>query len=138
VSETAELLVPAPSAAPEFTPSGAEGTDEATPAGSVGGRPKWSRRRAKAFLESCPTRTVMIERNADDKRYQEAAGEPAYQYCTWNGWPYLVPKGEIVAVPEPIAQLIDQLQDPFPTAQSRGMRTLLIGIGNGPGPQVTL
>lgn len=106
--------------------------------GGAPGRAKWGKRRAKAFLASCPTRHVTIERTNDDIAYETKTGKPAYQYVGWNGWAYPVPKGRNVEVPEPIAQILDQSRELFRTAQARERRAFFNDIGDSLGVEVSL
>jgi hypothetical protein len=106
--------------------------------GGVPGRAKWSKRRAKAYLESCPRRPVVIERTNDDVKYETEQGQPAYQYVGWNGWAYPVPKGRSVDVPEPIAQILEQSRELFRTTQARERRAFFNDIGDGLGVEVSI
>ena len=103
------------------------------PPAEVGGRSKWSKRRAREFLASCPKRAVMIERTGDDLKQEQETGKPVHQFVMWNGWSYLVPKGRVVEVPEPIAAILDQSRELFRTAQAREAKTFFTDIGDGLG-----
>lgn len=105
----------------QAAPSAAPGSD---------GSSKWSKRRAKAFLESCPKRWVTIERTSDDIALETKQGSPAYQYVGWNGWAYPVPKGVPTEVPEPIAQILDQARALFRTDQARERRAFFNSIAD--------
>ena len=112
--------------------------DEERSSGGVPGRAKWTKRRAKAFLASCPKRAIIIERTNDDIQYETREGHPAYQYVGWNGWSYPVPKGQSVEVPEPIAQILDQSRALFRTAQARERRAFFNDIGDSLGVEVSV
>lgn len=84
-----------------------------------GGGGKWSRRSARAYLESCPTRVYLIERTSDDREYERRTGKPIHEVVFWNGWAYPVPKGRAVELPEPIVQILEQSAQIFRTDQAR-------------------
>lgn len=123
------MATPDPTAAPAAVP----------PAAVLDGGSKWSRRAARAFLESCPKRWVTIERTNDDIALETKLGSPAYQYVGWNGWAYPVPKGVPTEVPEPIAQILDQARELFRTDQARERRAFFNSIADDSlGVEITL
>jgi hypothetical protein len=102
----------------------------AVPGPVLDGGSKWSKRAAKAFLESCPKRWVTIERTSDDIAFETKQGSPAHQYVGWNGWAWPVPKGVPVEVPEPIALILDQARELFRTDQARERRAFFNSIAD--------
>lgn len=125
-----QVNTPAGADAPVAPPDTTDG--QLTP-----GRSKWSKRRATAFLASCPKRTVMIERTNDDIKVETDTGKPVGQPVIWNGWMVTIPKGRPVPVPEPIAAILDNQREIFRTAQARERRAFLIDIGDTLGVQLT-
>jgi hypothetical protein len=99
----------------------------------IGGRSKWSKRRAREFMAAQPKRAVMIERTADDLKQEQETGKPVHQFVMWNGWSYLVPKGRVVEVPEPIAAILDQSRELFRTTQAREAKSFFTDIGESLG-----
>lgn len=108
--------------APPLTPEQAEWVRRNTlppPESAVGDGPtKWPRAKALAFLTSCPQLPVFVPLGFDE------INKPGDHTCTviWNGWGWTFPKGKTAYVPQPIAEIIEQGQQPVRTKQFRDQR----------------
>lgn len=95
---------------------------------------EWNRRTMKRFLDSCPTRMVHIPRDSGDKPSQKAIHRVIYQ-----GFNYPVEKGKSVAVPEPIAKIVDELDEgKLRTSQARNQAAFLNDVTSDEGAELAL
>jgi hypothetical protein len=80
---------------------------------------KWPRAKALAFLESCPMVPVFVQLGIGE------LGQPGpfFTSVVWNGWEWRFRKGRQEVVPEPIAAIIYETQEPARTKQYRDQET---------------
>lgn len=86
----------------------------------------WSREQLIRLLASRPTVRIMVPHTPDSERHEEASGGTAYAYIGYQGFPYPVPYGQMVEVPDLIAAIWEQSQARSRTSQHREARSTFI------------
>lgn len=84
----------------------------------------WNRRSLAKWLAACPKATVFIPLDPNNDGEDPAKARP--YTVRIDGIPIDVPKGRPVQVARPIAEIIEQAQQKYRTAQSQGLDTYAI------------
>lgn len=94
--------------------------DVLTPRGLVAHEVRrWSKRGLTRWLAACPKVPVYVPLEADLGEVDPKKARPLPVY--YDGYRIDVPKGRNVMVAKPIADIIEQSQQPFRTAQAQGI-----------------
>lgn len=94
--------------------------DILTPRGLVERKVRvWSKRGLSKWLAACPKVPVFVPLDADYGEVDPKKARPHPVY--YDGFRIDVPKGRNVMVAKPIADIIEQSQQPYRTAQSQGI-----------------
>ena len=92
---------------------------------------EWTRATMKRFLDAQPKRAVAISRDHNDKQ-----GVKAYHDVWYQGFRWPIEKGKSVLVPEPIAQIVEQMDREYRTTQARNQAAFLNDITTADGAEI--
>ena len=84
----------------------------------------WNKRNLAKWLSACPKATIFIPLDPNNDGDDVMKARPAVVRI--DGIPIEIPKGRSVRVARPIAEIIQQSQQKFRTAQSKGLDTYTI------------
>lgn len=106
----------------------------------------WTKNKLMQWLAACPRVMVSVPLDPSNDPGDPQQARP--HQVIYDGYRFDIPKGEPVEVPSPIAEIVQQGQQKFRTAQSRGLDMLTItpqnpngmyvDFGDGPSPSAPI
>lgn len=91
---------------------------------------EWSLGHIVQFLARQPKVPVYIPRESWEPKQGDC-----FQMIGYNGHIFTIRKGSSELVPAPIAEIVEQMQDPFPTSQAKASQRAITDIRDlPPGP----